>query len=71
MTTAPGRARCGRRRLNKDVQEANAKYEFDRGSKRYRTTYIDAINKLAEKCVDDDVIDAFHHDIENIEAGQP
>lgn len=63
--------RC--RRLNKDMQEANAKYEFDRSSKRYRTTYIDAINKLlAEKCIDDnDEVDAFHHDIENIEAGQP
>lgn len=63
--------RC--RRLNKDMQEANAKYEFDRSSERYRAAYIDAINKLlAKKCVDDDdEVQAFHHDIENIEAGKP
>jgi hypothetical protein len=63
--------RC--QRLNTDMQEANAKYEFDRDSARYRAAYIDAINKLlAEKCVsDDDEINAFHRDIDNIEAGQP
>jgi hypothetical protein len=61
------------RKLNKDMQEANAKYEFDRSSARYRSDYIDAINKLlAKKCVDDDdEVQAFRHDIENIEAGQP
>jgi hypothetical protein len=61
------------RHLNKELQEANAKYEFDRNSEAYRTAYIDSINKLlAEKCVsDDDEINAFHHDIENIGAGQP
>jgi hypothetical protein len=63
--------RC--RHLNKDVQEANAKYEFDRGSERYRAAYIDSINRLlAEKCVsDDDEINAFRHDIENVGAGKP
>jgi hypothetical protein len=63
--------RC--RAMNKDVQEANAKYEFDRGSERYRTAYIDSINRLlAEKCVsDDDELSAFRHDIENVETGQP
>jgi hypothetical protein len=63
--------RCGR--LQKEVQEANAKYEFDRSSAGYRTAYIDLINKLlAEKCVtDEDEVDAFRHDIENVEAGQP
>jgi hypothetical protein len=63
--------RC--RAMNKDVQEANAKYEFDRGSERYRAAYIDSINRLlAEKCVsDDDELSAFRHDIENVEAGQP
>jgi hypothetical protein len=61
------------RHLNKDVQEANAKYEFDRGSERFRTAYIDSINRLlAEKCVsDDDEINAFRQDIENAGAGQP
>ncbi|HVX75648.1 MAG TPA: hypothetical protein VHB49_05950 [Bradyrhizobium sp.] len=63
--------RCGR--LRNDVQEANAKYEFDRGNAGYRSDYIALINKLlSEKCVDDnDEVDAFRHDIENIEAGQP
>jgi hypothetical protein len=63
--------RCGR--LRNDVQEANAKYEFDRSNTGYRSNYIGLINKLLdEKCVDDDdEVDAFHHDIENVEAGQP
>jgi hypothetical protein len=63
--------RCGR--LRNDVQEANAKYEFDRTNANYRADYITLINKLlAEKCVDDDdEVEAFRHDIENVEAGQP
>lgn len=63
--------RCGR--LRNDMKEANAKYEFDRSSSNYRADYIALINKLlAEKCVgDDDEVEAFRHDIENIEAGQP
>jgi hypothetical protein len=56
------------------VQEANVKYEFDRNNANYRSDYIALINKLqVEKCVsdDDDEVDAFRHDIENVEAGQP
>jgi hypothetical protein len=63
--------RCGR--LRNEVREANAKYEFDRSNANYRTNYIALINRLLErKCVDDDEeVEAFHHDIENVEAGQP
>ena len=63
--------RCGK--LRNDVQEANAKYEFDRSNANFRAHYIALINKLlAKKCVsDDDEVDAFRHDIENVQAGQP
>ncbi len=59
--------------LRDHVQEANAKYEFDRSNANYRADYIALINKLlAEKCVsDDDEVDAFRHDIENVGTGQP
>jgi hypothetical protein len=63
--------RC--RSLQDGVQEANAKYEFDRGSAAYRAAYIAAIDTLLAKgCVSDATeIDIFHQDIRNIEAGQP
>jgi hypothetical protein len=63
--------RCGK--LRDAVQEANAKYEFDRSNTSYRTAYIAVINQLlADKCViGESELNAFRHDIENVRAGQP
>jgi hypothetical protein len=63
--------RCAR--LRDSVQEANAKYEFDRGNAAYRDGYIAEIKKvLADKCVTDKgEREEFRRDIRNVEAGQP
>ena len=63
--------RCGK--LRDAVQEANAKYEFDRGNTSYRTAYVAVINDLLDnKCVaDESERDEFRHDLENVRAGQP
>ena len=55
------------------MQEANAKYEFDRGNTSYRSAYVAVINELmAGNCVaDESERDEFRHDIENVESGQP
>ena len=60
-------------KLRDKVQEANAKYEFDRGNTSYRSAYVALINELiAGNCVaDESERDEFRHDIENVESGQP
>ena len=59
--------------MRDDVQQANAKYEFDRGNTAYRDAYVAEINKvLAEKCVtDDDERDEFRQDIRMSRRVQP